>query len=323
MAINEKLRYLAYMAHRYLDNPAGRLWNELDGLLHTLPDRGHFLFAMDRRSEKRPNTVKDLFQNNTSGFKPRVEGSWDLVEDYILELRIQARTVRSEINILGNALPDSTIRHLMRWYPDVIQGLKMLSLPDTELGKLKTQIGSDDLEALEECSDLLHRHHPEPTLSDDKLISVGKMVRDLLNLLEKDKVLDVELRSLLLTHAQAMEAALSEADVRGAAGIQKALAETLGSLYLNWPLLARRDSSPDTWQKITVILGAIAAALSFGTAAFQALEAPSTSSPPTIENIIEIHPPGSIGSTLPTPQGNIQPKIPGADSDASRSPHPN
>jgi hypothetical protein len=51
MATNEKLRYLAYMAHEYLDNPAGRLWNELNDLLHTLPDRGHYFAKMDRRMQ--------------------------------------------------------------------------------------------------------------------------------------------------------------------------------------------------------------------------------------------------------------------------------
>jgi hypothetical protein len=268
----------------YMDNPAGWLLSNLNYLV---------LRGKEVQPAKSDINVSAALKEMSEAITGRTNASDSDTAHYVLELSKLPVGAREEVYALRHLLTEAIIDHMLRWYPNVILALSVLVSPSSKFNTFITRIKPDVLTALEECSELLHIHRPQPTLEEDKLARLRELINDLLDALENDAAIDADLRTLLLRQVRAMEMALLNARIMGAPVVEEALAETIGSLYLNWKLIARWDTSPGTWQKVTAVLSAIAAALSLGTAAIQALEPQPPTSRPAIETVIVVEPSGA------------------------------
>jgi hypothetical protein len=240
--------------------------------------------------------IRDDYDGDISG----------LVRD-LNELSIAAN---EELYRLGDVIPNSMIADLLRWYPSVVNAMAGLSSRSANFEKTVGHIRSDTFTALRDCHNLLHIHRPEPHISGEVLDELKSLVNELLNVLSGDTDLDAKLRDLLLAQARKMDRAIRTAQTRGTAELRETLAETLGSLYLNAEIITPRNSNSATWQKVTAILGAIAAALSLSTAAIQALEGRRPT--PAIKNVVIVKSPAAdhVDPTLP-PHDDNPGEVPG------------
>jgi hypothetical protein len=157
-----------------------------------------------------------------------------------------------------------------------------LCLAVAALSGFTTQFNDNDHLSLALCSDLLHRHRPEPTISPEKIAEIFSLLDELESTIENDHGLERELRFLLLGHVWAMRRAVQAVPVFGSAGLRATLAQTIGDLGLNPDLVVRKDTSPKTWEKAVAVLNVVAAALSLGASSFTALEASPTPAPPAV-----------------------------------------
>ena len=284
----------------YVDNPAGWLLSNLKYLVSE---------GKEVLSSKSDITVSIALRQLSEALTGKKSANDRELANYVLELSRLPVEAREEIYALRPLLTEAIIDHMMRWYPNVILALSVLVSPSSKFNTFVTRIKPDVLTALEECSELLHIHRSQPTLKESDLARLRGQVNELLKMLEADTVIDPELRNLLLRHTRAMEIALINARLMGTPVVEAALAETIGTLYLNWQIIAKWDTSPNTWQKVTAVLSAIAAALSLGTAAIQALEPQPPASRPAIENVIIVEPSGTANAGQLSPESGAERNI--------------
>lgn len=173
---------------------------------------------------------------------------------------------------------------LLRWYEPVSNALKSSLFFTGPVGQITQRYNEGDLVALHMCSDVLHRHRREALLSDAELDRITKLIDDLRETLLRGEHINSELRDVLLFHVHAMQQAIHDMPLRGTVGLQHAAAQTWGMMAFRPDLVAKQEKNADVWQKLTAVLGAVAAALSFGTATLQALEAPPA--PPPVNMIV-------------------------------------
>jgi hypothetical protein len=279
------------VAEDYLDNPAGRLYR--------------ILVAMKGSRANVPvmNAMAEVF-----GIVPPLLAD---VSRAVMELFILADEARAQVEGLSDDEPKEL---LLQWQPNVMEALNAMffqrSQPALTLDKVVACYGKDDLVALQFCSATLHRLRRELVIEHDALLRIREQITELLDVLGSDTDLDMDLRNLLLWNVRAMLRACDSYDRRGAAGIRDAYNQTIGALANNPDLVARRKSSPDTWQKVTVVLAAVSAVFNFGTTVFTAVEQ-ATVTPPSIENVIVIPqelPPGTGSVDAPTSHTPVGPR---------------
>jgi hypothetical protein len=219
----------------------------------------------------------------------------------VAELCSLSDEVQSEVERLGDNQPKEL---LLRWHPKVMEALNALffqrSRPALTLGAVTDCYGKEDLYSLEYCSATLHSLRGEAVIGHAVLVRIREQISDLLGTLESDTCLDAELRDLLLWNVRAMLRACDSYERRGATGLRDAYNQTIGALTTNPDLVKRRKSSPDTWQKVTVVLTAVATAFNCVTSVITAIE--DASAHPSVEKVLivpELPPaPGSV--VMPT-----------------------
>lgn len=256
------------MTERYLDNPAGRLYEILRrikgfprpnaGLREALPE----ILCVD------PPLPPDV---------ARAVGE-------LLQLPSQAQ--REVEDLTG---PGSKER-LLRWLPNVTEAtnviLFQMTSPPAPIGQVADKYNDGDMMSLEFCSEALHLDRPDLEISEDALKTLRMQISELLDLLEADNTLDPELRTLLLRNAREMCWAIQSYDRTGAAGLRAAFYQTTGAIVNNLNLTVRHDCSPRTWDKVIALLNAVAAVINIGVPIVTAIEA-ATSSPTPVEIVIQ------------------------------------
>lgn len=248
---------MAAQVHR--DNPAGRL---------------HWILTTMRRvpsNQPLHQTLGDILSPNN----PSVA--------HVMESIAKLAALPDQVRLEVGTLPESGVNkdRLLDWGDSVNAAIGTLrgGLHSATSG-FTTHYNDGDLKSLAFCSDELRRHKPETQLEEDRLEDIRVKLAELQQILTDSSDLDPGLADLLRSHIRAMGQALDEAQLWGAGPFRAAVAETLGDMLLSPLLIARAKSdAPSTWIKISAILTAVSAALSFGTAAIQAIEAASASAP--------------------------------------------
>jgi hypothetical protein len=263
------------------DNPAARL-----------------LGVLEKLKELQPNT-------------PARDAMIQVISPHTSDSAVLARRVGLLIS-----LPDQTMAQveaieeivsrelLLRWHAPVSKAFHELLFFGGGIGQITNNYGDGDLAALQICADLLHRNRREIILSNEQLRNIEDLVRELYETLQLDSHIDPGLHSILLRHVRAMQQAIEDIPLLGTSGLELVAAQTYGDLTLRRDQVVKGEKSTATWQKLTAVLGAITAALSFGITAIQAIEAPST--PPPAQNttvVIEapVIPPLPSASNGPRP----------------------
>jgi hypothetical protein len=271
--------YRFSVAVAYLDNPAGRL--------HRI------LVAM---KQGRANVPVMHGMAEVLGIDPPLLHDVARAVAEVFALAIEAE---GEVRSLGDDEPKEL---LLQWQPKVMEALNAMffqrSNPALMLDTVARGYGEGDLVALAFCSATLHRVRRELVIERDALARIREQTTGLLAVLESDTDLDAELRGLLLWNVRAMLRACDSYDRRGTAGIRDALNQMVGALVSNPDLVARRESSPGTWQKVATVLATVSAVVGFGTAVVTAIE--KADATPAIERVIV-----SPGRELPSGTGSV------------------
>jgi hypothetical protein len=152
----------------------------------------------------------------------------------------------------------------MRWCPAVVSALEVDFARNVALANVKQRYSAETLFQLELCDDVLRRHGPARSpLQESDLERITARVDDLERDLAEGPVIDPELRAFLLLHARAMAQAIRDAPVRGSAGLEEALDQALGDVFVRRPDLLQRVKrvSPDRAGKFLAVIQAVVLAL--------------------------------------------------------------
>jgi hypothetical protein len=245
------------------DNPAGRLYA-----------------ILTRFKELPPNeSIREALTNVLARDNPGDVAY--LMERLSILLDLPTKTV-NELAQLDEIISRDL---LLRWVPAVEKAFESIAFSTAAISSVTERYNEGDLASLAVCSDLLHRHLADPGLPEGQLDEFKERVIELIELVEMDEEIDRDLRKLLLHHLRAIRQAILEAAFWGILPVRSAVAETIGDLFLSPQLVARKETSPRTWEKVAAFLAAATAALSFGTATLQAIEGPAPS--PSIEVVVE------------------------------------
>ncbi|MBO0801254.1 MAG: hypothetical protein J2P31_20740 [Blastocatellia bacterium] len=258
-----------------LDNPAGRLHSILQKL----------------KSAGANTSTRAALQQVIS---PNSEDPAALARQIGILISLPDQVV-SEINAMEEMISHEI---LFRWHDPVTLALNDLLFHSGTIGQITGRYGPGELVSLEACSDLLHRHRREASLSEVQLKHIEELLDELHAAVRQDSHMDLKLRGILLNHIHAMEQAIEDMPLVGTQGLEQAVASVQGHLVMRKDLLAKQDGSSATWQKLTALLSVITAALSLGSTAIQAIEQ-KPSSPPS-QNITVIT--GSPGLKFDPPR---------------------
>ena len=141
----------------------------------------------------------------------------------------------------------------MRWREKIASAFEVDFSSAVPIDQFRGRYDGETLAHLEWCDDLLRRSLPgrsAPQQSD--LERITALVTELERDLSGAPDLDPELRAFLLRHARAMAQAVSDVPVRGTAGLQEALDQALGDIYIRRPHLM--EQAEDRSCLLTVIL---------------------------------------------------------------------
>jgi|SRR5579859_2469247 len=186
--------------------------------------------------------------------------------------------IREDVDKLDEIVSKSL---LLQWTPAIEKALNSIVFQPLSLDQFRGLYTGADLTSLAFCSDLLHRHLPEQSLPSDELNGYAIRVGELLEEIEQDEQIDRELKEFLLKHLRSIRRALDGAATWGTKQVRVAVAGTIGDIILSPQIVTKSNNSPETWTKVISVLNVIAAALSFGTASLQAIEASAPSQPKT------------------------------------------
>jgi hypothetical protein len=89
---------------------------------------------------------------------------------------------------------------LLQWTPAIEKALTAIVFQELTLQQFRDSYTDADLLSLTFCSDLLHRHLPEPSLPKSELQEYAVRVGELLEEIEQDEQMDKELRKFLTEH---------------------------------------------------------------------------------------------------------------------------
>jgi hypothetical protein len=267
----------------YLDNPAGRL---------------HRILVRMKQSHGNVPVMHGMAE--VLGIVPAFLPDVSLAVSQVFSLAVETQ---SEIQSLSEDHPKEL---LLRWQPRVMEALNAIFFqnitPPPTLSAIAGRYGDDDLLALAFCSAALHQVRRELVIEQTALALIREQIADLLAVLESDADLDGELRVLLLRNVRAMLWACDRYDLCGTAGIRDAVNQTVGALVNNPALVARRESSPNIWQKVTTVIAAVTATVGLATAVVTAVE---KASPATYPEIVIVQdrelPPGTGSANPPSP----------------------
>lgn len=250
----------------FTDNPAGRLHDLLSAFYRSGGTRDQFALALK------------LPRNDDAGLMRAFASVFALPDDIKNEI--------SQVNE-DNYEPDLALR----WQgnlADVMGSTLFWGEKDPD-----SPIFTEFLSSLEYCSYVLHRNRPEAKLSKTDREKLKKLISELLAELADNVSLDAGSRAFLVSHAEAIDNALAELDIRGIVTLEETFDRAIGALNRRADLTVRHDKSPAVWKKFTEVLVAVAAVLQISTSTFmlpgqvrQAIEGPQ----PTLVEVVQQKP---------------------------------
>jgi hypothetical protein len=282
------------MADPQLDNPAGRLYQLLERI-QEISRPGQMIQNFMETNGLTGAELPDPWVHRRAVLAvlspDNSVSSAKLAQLIALALSLPDETV-AEVKMLGGIISADLITG---WSEPISQGLEGFFYRSISFSELLSLPDESDMRYIALCSDLLHRHRSEVEITQEKLLEIRQEISELLREVEEDLTFDAELKALLIPHFLEMLEAIDSLPTWGTARLRTAVAETVGDLAVHWQVVTSKSgNSPDTWAKVTSLLAAVSAIFSFGTAAFQAIEAFAAPALPPAQVQIINESPGSV-----------------------------
>lgn len=157
---------------------------------------------------------------------------------------------------------DTFLRHI----PKMREGLANLHLDSSAQSSLSQILNPIAVGALELCAARLGEAYKEHVISGEDLEGLSTEIDTLFDYIDKAQ-LDPQLRSICLDLVETLRRAVVEYRIRGVAGLENALEESLGKLmryYLRHEGDVEKTPFRQVWQVLRRVEGLIARGLTYG-----------------------------------------------------------
>lgn len=156
-----------------------------------------------------------------------------------------------EVELRIKNIDDVNSDLMLRYLDSVREGLSCTNL-ELPWGHCRQNLTDKALVDLEYCADAITRSYIENPLEESELKTIKDDIDGLFEDL-KTSTLDRDLRLLLLDLTEELRRAVAEYEIRGASGLRRALARSVGELILRWKTLEKEKDSSEMQKLISIL----------------------------------------------------------------------